>query len=295
MSLRLKSRPRSSGAIGSNASLRPSTERRFAARARKRRLLSLRPLLIGVVLVALLAGAGWVVLGSTLLAVHHVRVLGSSRLDPVEIEQAARVPQNRPLARLDVSAIRRRVEAMPPVQSATVERTWPSTVTITVVERKAAAVVKRPGKPLALMDATGVVFADVDAPPSGMSVLSLSTPGPSDPATRAALDVVASIPAKVRATVLSVTAPTPASVTLTLASGLTVIWGDATNSARKAQELAAVLQSMAAGASPTTTSAGSSSGTAGSGKAGAGSVPVPTISANAKTLDLSSPDVITVK
>lgn len=288
MSLRLKSRPRSSGAIGSNASLRTSTERRFAARARKRRLLSLRPLLVGLVLVGLLAGAGWVVLGSTLLAVHHVRVLGSSRLDPVEVEAAARVPQNRPLARLDVAGIRRRVEAMLPVQSATVERSWPSTVTITIVERRAAAAVKRPGKPLALMDGTGVVFADVDAPPAGMSVLSLSTPGPADLATKAALDVVASIPAKVRTTVVSVTAPTPASVTLTLTSGLTVIWGDATNSPRKAQELAAVLHSMAVGAPPASTSAGS-----GPGKAAA--VPVPTISAQARTLDLSSPDVITVK
>lgn len=288
MSLRLKPRPRSASTMGSNASLRPSTERRFKARARKRRLLSLRPVLIGLVLIGLLAGAAWVVVGSTLLAVHHVHVVGASRLDPVEVEEAARVPDNRPLARLDTGAIRRRVEALPAVKRATVERTWPSTVTITVVERTAAAAVQRPGKPLALMDGTGVVFADVTAPPAGMSVLSLTNPGPTDLATTAALAVVASIPPAVRADVASVTAPTPASVTLTLSSGLTVIWGDASNSARKAQELAAVLHSMASGGAivPPT-------GVTTKGKDAV--APLPTISAKARTLDLSSPAVITVK
>ncbi len=279
MNMRLKSRP---SAVGSNSSLRPSTERRFKARARKRRLLSLRPVLIGLVLVGLLAGAVWVVVGSSLLAVHHVKVVGADRLDPVQVEEAAKVPDNRPLVRLDTAAIRRRVEALPPVKAATVERTWPSTVTITVVERTAAVVVRRPGKPLALMDGTGVVFADVDTAPEGLSVLSLTNPGPTDLATKAALDVVGSIPSAVRADVASVTAPTPASVTLTLTSGLTVIWGDASNSARKAQELGAVLKSMASGASTTVPT-------------GKGAVVIPTISAKAKTVDLSSPDVLTVK
>jgi cell division protein FtsQ len=288
MSLRLKNRPRSSGPLGSNASLRPSSERRFKARARKRRLLSLRPVLIGVVLVGLLVGAGWVVVASSLLAVHHVRVVGTSRLDPVQVEEAAKVPDNHPLARLDTAAIRRRVEALPPVKSARVERTWPSTVTITVVERTAAAVVKRPGKPLALMDRTGVVFADVTAPPTGMSVLSLANPGPTDLATSAALDVVESIPPAVRADVASVTAPTPASVTLTLTSGLTVIWGDGSNSARKAQELGAVLHSMASAKSTPPPATGTKKGKD-------AAVPVPTIPATAKTVDLSSPNVITVK
>jgi cell division septal protein FtsQ len=117
-------------------------------------------------------------------------------------------------------------------------------------------------------------------------VLSLTNPGPTDLATTAALDVVESIPAAVRADVASVTAPTPASVTLTLTSGLTVIWGDAANSARKAQELAAVLKSMASGG----TAAAASTTTKGKDAP----VPVPTISSKAKTLDLSSPNVLTV-
>jgi cell division protein FtsQ len=235
MSLRLRSRP----AMGSNASLRPSTERRFKARARRRRLLSLRPILIGLALLGLVALGGWVVFGSTLLAVRTVTVTGQSRLSVGDIENSALVPMNKPLALVDTAAIRQRVAALPPVRSVTVERHWPSSIRIAVVERTPAAVVQRPGKPLALIDDTGVVFDDVTTAPTGMAVLSLATPGPADPATKAALDVVTALPAKVRATVTLVSAPTPASVTLTLAQGVTVIWGDASNSARKAQALTA--------------------------------------------------------
>jgi cell division protein FtsQ len=241
MSLRLRSRP----TLGSNATLRPSTERRFAQRARRRRLLSLRPLLIGVALVGLVALASWVVLGSTLLAVHSVTVSGEHRLGVGDIKKAALVPAEKPLALLDTGAILRRVEALPQVKTATVERAWPSTVRITVVERTPAAVAQRPGKPLALLDSTGVLFADVDAAPAGLPVLSLATPGTGDPATVAALAVAAALPDKVRSTVSLISAPTPASVTLTMTGGLSVVWGDASNSARKAQALAALLKTIA--------------------------------------------------
>lgn len=242
MTLRLRSRPTT---VGSSSSLRPSTERRFAARARRRRLLSLRPLLVALAVLAVVAAGVWLVFGSTFLAVQKVTVRGEHRLKAATITGAAQVPLEKPMALLDVGAARRRVAALPAVASVTVERSWPSSVTITVVERTPAAVVARPGKPFALVDPTGVLFADVATAPAGLSVLSLATPGPADPATKAALDVVAALPATVRSTVTTVRAPTPASVTLDLAGGLTVIWGDATNSARKAQTLAALLQNQA--------------------------------------------------
>ncbi|MBA3907723.1 MAG: FtsQ-type POTRA domain-containing protein [Pseudonocardiales bacterium] len=241
MSLRLRSRP----AVGSNATLRPSSQRRFKQRARRRRLLSLRPLLICLGLIGLLVLAGWVLLGSTLLAVHSVAVSGESRLDVEEVKAAAQVPADKPLALLDTGAIRRRVAALPEVKSATVERAWPTSVHIRVVERTAVAVVQRPGKPLALVDATGVLFADVTAPPPGLSLLSLAAPAAGDPSTIAALAVTAALPTKVRQTVTLISAPTPATVTLTLTGGISVIWGDAANSARKAQALAAVLKAQA--------------------------------------------------
>jgi cell division protein FtsQ len=224
---------------------RASSERRFAQRARRRRLLSLRPVLIGLGVVTLVALAGWLVFRSSLLAVHSVSVRGESRLTPAAVSRAARVPQGKPLALLDTAAVRRRVEAMPPVRSAAVERVWPQGVRITVVERTPVAAVKRPGKPLALVDDTGVLFADVAAAPPDMAVLSLANPGPSDPATKAALSVVAALPVSLRPSVITISAPTPAAVTLSLSQGITVVWGDGSNSARKAQTLTALLKAQA--------------------------------------------------
>lgn len=242
MSLHLRNRP---STVGSNASLRPSTERRFAQRARRRRLLSLRPLLIGFAIIAVIVFLGWLVFGSVFLSVQKVAVSGESRLSAASVKRAAQVPVNKPMVLLDVTAIRHRVEALPQVRSVTVERSWPNTVDITVVERKPVAVVKQNGKPLALVDPTGVLIANVSAVPAGMSVLALSSPGPGDLSTRAALGVVVALPASLRATVAEIQAPTPASVTLKLASGITVVWGDATNSRRKAQALKALLHNQA--------------------------------------------------
>jgi cell division septal protein FtsQ len=81
--------------------------------------------------------------------------------------------------------------------------------------------------------------------PAGLPVLSLATPGTADAATVAALAVAAALPDKVRSTVSLISAPTPASVTLTMTGGLSVVWGDASNSARKAQALAALLKTIA--------------------------------------------------
>lgn len=237
MSLRLRPRP--------DERPRPTSERRFAQRARRRQLLSLRPVLIGLGLVGLVVLTGWLVFRSSLMAVHSVSVRGESLLTPAAVTKAAQVPQGRPLALLDTAAVRRRVEAMPPVRSATVERVWPQGVRITVVERAPVAAVKRPGKPLALVDDTGVLFADVAAAPPDMAVLTLAHPGPSDPATKAALEVVAALPSSLRPSVLTITAPTPAAVTLSLAQGITVVWGDGSNSARKAQTLTALLKAQA--------------------------------------------------
>ena len=192
MSLHLRNRP---STVGSNASLRPSTERRFAQRARRRRLLSPRPLLIGFAIIAAIAFLGWLVFGSVFLSVQKVAVSGEFRLSAASVKRAAQVPVNKPMVLLDVTAIRHRVEALPQVRSVTVERSWPNTVDITVVERKPVAVVKQNGKPLALVDPTGVLIANVSAVPTGMSVLALASPGPRDLSTKAALGVVVALPA----------------------------------------------------------------------------------------------------
>jgi len=80
-------------------------------------------------------------LGSLDQNITQVSVTGRfQRVSPVEVEQAvkARV-RDIGLVSVDLAAVRRAVEQLPWVDSATVERQWPRALSIRVVEQVAAA------------------------------------------------------------------------------------------------------------------------------------------------------------
>src|SRR5690242_8049192 len=101
------------------------------ARARQRRLRAVLPWAVGAG-VALVVG---MVYGTAVLGVRAVRVEGTNVLTPLEVQQAAAVPTLEPLARVDLGAVRNRVQSLAPVDRAVVSRGWPSTLVIRVVER----------------------------------------------------------------------------------------------------------------------------------------------------------------
>ena len=92
-------------------------------------------------LVALVVGGVRLVFFSRYLSVQSVQVTGTGLLSADDIRSAAEVPDEQPLARVDVAAIERRVEALAPVADAEVLRQWPDRVLIRVTERTPIAVV----------------------------------------------------------------------------------------------------------------------------------------------------------
>src|SRR4051812_45162584 len=114
--------------VRANTDAVPSSARRFMARARRRRL---RAAVRWAVTAGVLVVAGaltWVVYGTSVLAVRQVKVVGVQLLDPGQVELAADVPPDEPLARVDLDAVRARVRAIPAVDRVTVKRGWPSTL-----------------------------------------------------------------------------------------------------------------------------------------------------------------------
>ena len=222
------------------------THRRRGARRRRD---PRRRLAVGLgVLVAVLALVAWVVLASPLLAVRTVQVDGAAGLAADEVVAVAGVPEGTPLVRVDTAAAAARVRQLPQVASVEVTRGWPRTVVVTLVERVPVAVVETDGV-RRLVDAGGVAFETVTgAAPAGVVPLEVSTPGPDDAATRAALGAVTALPAQVRAQLTGVAARTADDVTLTLTDGRTVRWGNADLTDRKAEVLDALLQQIDAGA-----------------------------------------------
>ncbi len=195
--------------------------------------------------VALLVFVGLVaitvtVLFTPVLGVRTVQVSGTAALTPDQVRLAAEVPLGTPMLRLDTDGIKSRVANLSRVATVAIDREWPSTILIEVTERKPAATFAGPGG-VHLVDATGVDFATVAAAPAGLPTIAVPHVGPNDPATRAVFAVLAAMPAQLRPQLATIGAQTPGSVTFTLTTGKTVIWGDTDDSAKKAAVLAALL------------------------------------------------------
>jgi cell division protein FtsQ len=120
-----------------------------------------------------------------------------------------------------------------------VQRQYPSALRITIVERVPVVVKDFPDGPH-LFDRDGVDFATAPPPPD-LPLIDVENPGPSDPATKAALQVLTALRPEVAGQVGRISAPSVASITLTLSDGRVVIWGTTDRAEEKAEKLAALL------------------------------------------------------
>lgn len=212
----------------------------FAARARARRRPSLRAVVAGVATVAVLLGLAWVMLASPLLTVREVGVTGTERLDPAHVRAALEPELGTPLARLDTGDLAERVEALPLVATADVLRSWPDGVEVRVVERQPVAVVAGPAG-VTLVDGEGRRLMDAAEAPADLPELTPATDRAGADAVGAAVAVLEQMPPELRAQVATTDARTADSVTLTLRTGQTVVWGGASQSQQKAEVLAVLL------------------------------------------------------
>jgi cell division protein FtsQ len=215
------------------------SRRRFVRRQWLRRWLVWRYVIASVLLVALVAGAVWLVFISSVLTVKKVDVQGVSFLSREQILTAAEVPTGGHLAQLDLEAIRSRVSALAPVRHVDVSREWPDGVLIKVTERHAVAVVALDGRYQA-MDSDGVLFRSYPRPPAGMPRVVASASIGSTALAEAAR-VIAALPPGLAGRVDHVGVRGIDQVTLTMRGGATVIWGSDGESALKAEVLVKLL------------------------------------------------------
>jgi len=201
--------------------------------------------LFGVLILAILAGAAWALLGSSLLVVRHVKVAGNRLVPAAQVRTAAGIRAGQPLARVNTAAAARGVERIAIVLSATVSRSWPDTIVITVRERIPQLAVPAAGG-YDLVDEYGVTVRWAAGKPAGMPVLG-APPAVlrGNPGVRAAALVLQQLPRMLRARVRSVTAPSATAVTLHLGGGVTVLWGGTGQAAQKWAELGLLFRTHA--------------------------------------------------
>lgn len=182
---------------------------------------------------------GLVLYFTPVMSARSLVVTGTGAVTREEVVDVAQVRIGTPLLQIDTDAVADRVAGIRRVASARVQREYPSTLRITIVERVPVVVKDFPDGPH-LFDRDGVDFATAPPPPA-LPYIDVDNPGPADPPTRAALEVMTALRPEVAAQVGRIAAPSVASITLTLADGRTVVWGTTDRTDEKAEKLAALL------------------------------------------------------
>jgi cell division protein FtsQ len=192
-----------------------------------------------IVLTVIGVGLGLVLYFTPLMSARSLVVTGTGVVTREEVVDAAKVALGTPLLQIDTDEVADRVAGIRRVASARVQREYPSTLRITIVERVPIVVKDYPDGPH-LFDKDGVDFATAPPPP-GLAYIDVDHPGPGDPPTKAALQVMTSLSPDVVGQVSRIAAPSVASITLLLTDGRTVVWGTTDRTDEKAEKLGALL------------------------------------------------------
>ena len=187
-------------------------------------------------LVVLSVVAWWSLYQSKWFIAQEVTITGNSRLTVEQISVAAAVPIGNSLMSINPGLITEKLQALPEIKNATVERGWPHSILITVSERTPIAVAAT-ASGFNLIDSEGINAGVVAAPLAGLLVISAQ---PDSPAMTNAIQALAAIPAEWEITGLS--APTQDSVVATLGNGVVITFGSGERAADKVEVAEALME-----------------------------------------------------
>ncbi|OBJ87744.1 cell division protein FtsQ/DivIB [Mycobacterium asiaticum] len=199
----------------------------------------LKMLLATILLLVVGVGLALILYFTPAMSARTIVVTGTGAVTREDVLDAAQVRIGTPLLQINTNDVADRVAAIRRVASARVQRQYPSALRITIVERVPVVVKDFPDGPH-LFDRDGVDFA-TDPPPPALPYIEVENPGPTDPATLAALKVLMALRPEVAGQVGRIAAPSVSSITLTLSDGRVVIWGTTDRADEKAEKLAALL------------------------------------------------------
>lgn len=184
--------------------------------------------LLGVCVLAIVAAVAWF---TPVLSVRTVKIDGAVAVPEQQVRELLEIPSGRSMLRIDTTEIARRVAGIPKVRTARVQRVFPSTVKVTVVERVPVLFFESP-QGAHLLDAESVEFA-IEPAPIGVPKLITDHPASDDPVTEAAVAVLTVLPPALGIQVDEVVARSISDISLNLKDGRTVLWGGMNDAERK--------------------------------------------------------------
>ena len=155
----------------------------------------------------IIVGLGYLAVQSPLLDVDHIRVIGAHRETTIAVQAQGGVHRGDPLLFVDTGKVARRIEQLPWVEHARVQRNLPGTLTITVTDYVPTAYVRAPSGRVALVASTGRVIAlSKLIPPMAIEIHGLHAlpKAGSYLSPRGAADIVPHLPARLGALVIGI-------------------------------------------------------------------------------------------
>lgn len=216
-------------------------QRRFTGhvRARRRRWLIAVSAVLGL---ALFVAAG---VFTPIMAVREIEVQGAEAVNAEELRGALSRFEGVPIALVDDREVHRALEPFPLIQRYAIERIPPHTLLVRIEERTPVIALERDSS-FELFDPAGVLLASVPERPVGVPLGSAELTDTASPAFVAASAVIRDLPDDIRQQLASVRASNAQDVSFVLVGGTEVVWGEATQTQRKAVVLRSLLASIGA-------------------------------------------------
>lgn len=227
-----------------------SLEDRQREKQRERRSTNVRRALWGLLAIAVVAGAVWLVAFSSVFALKRENI-SIDRTDPLGIINAEQVDAvlakhpGTPLVRLGTHDVEVALEGIPEVADASVSTSFPSGLNVTLVaETPVACVVEAESCTAVTADADELTVSDEVKSSLPQVTMSLDQQQSSQD-LQGLLGVLETIDAETRALITAASITDVGRIDFVLSSGATVVWGDASKSEAKARILPVVLQNPA--------------------------------------------------
>lgn len=176
----------------------------------------------------------WVAFASPLLAVHEVRITGSSELVRSIAKKVTAPAVGVPVLRVDTGALEAQIEADSRVADARVRRGLPRSLVVEVVARVPVLGVEKSKGQVDLVDIQGVVAERVSKAPSGVPVIRSDSGQVSPAGVKAALGLLTALPESLRAKVADLRIDATDAMSFRVGS-TTVAWGGADRAEVKAR------------------------------------------------------------
>lgn len=234
---------------GKKRNERSEFDLRRQERARARRILYIKTMAMIAAGLAFIGGLVWVLLFSPLLALNassvHVEGADETLITAESVLSSTAPYVGTPLPRVPTATIAESIESNVVVDSAEVERQWPTGLAITIALRTPAMIEGSAGA-FRQVDDEGVSFADTPTLIEGLPLVSL--PESDEERAEAASDVLSlwsNLSEATKAQVSGVSADGK-TLSFTLTNGAQVKWGTPDDGALKAQVLDVLLAQRSA-------------------------------------------------